>query len=188
MKRLHLRAAAMLSIVACLVMLAAYAASSSGAPKRQRTVTSAKLVATFSVTVLQGPEAGKSYTGRLKLTGSRKGRLTGTFALAGTPKAVPVSGQLHGRLIGLSLAIGPNQTITGTGVVGYDPVTKQNTIAGTASGPSDTSIGVWSLVKGTGILGPGSPPQHANQFVSGCIIGIQVHYDPATGPVCYVSD
>ena len=188
MKYVYLRAACMLSLVACLALLAAYAASSGGAARRQRTVTSAKLVASFSVTVLQGPEAGKSYAGTLRLRGSRKGRLAGTFAAAGVPKAIAVTGQLHGRLIGLSLAVGPSRTITGTGVVGYDPSTKQNTIGGTASGPSDTSIGVWRYVKGTGIFGPGPAPQHANQLTAGCLIGLQVSYDPNLGPVCYVAD
>jgi hypothetical protein len=185
MKHLNLRAAAMLSLVACLVMLAAYAASAGAGAKRQRTVTSGKFVGTFSVTVLQGPEAGKSYTGKLKLTGSRKGRLSGTFAVAGSAKGIPVTGQLHGRLIGLSLAIGPNQTIIGTGVVGYDPATKKNTIGGTASGPSDTAIGVWRYVAGTGILGPGMSP---TRRTVGCLMGLPVPFRPGEPQLCYIAD
>ena len=147
MQRLHRRVAAILLLTASIVAVAAYAASAA-APQRATTSASKRSnvnAGTFTATVLQGPKAGISYKGPLTLSVSRKGYLAGTLAAAGFPHGIPVTGQLHGQLIGLTLEIGPNQTISGVGVIGYNATTKRNTIAGTFSGPSDTSFGTWAI-------------------------------------------
>jgi hypothetical protein len=65
-------------------------------------VSSAKLNGKFTARVLQGPKAGTVYAGMLSLTGSRTCHLAGTLMLTGSKRSVPVNGQIHGQLIGIS--------------------------------------------------------------------------------------
>ena len=176
MHRLKLRAGVTVALAASLVALAVYAGSSTATSSSPRTVKTAKHEWTFAARILQGPSAGKSYSGTLKLTGSSTGYLTGTFASAAFPKPIPVTGQLQGQLIGISLALGSGRTITGTGVVGYDSATRKNTIAGTFSGPGNDSIGVWDTPKTLLI---------ATTKSGGCLSGVLVQQGDGSY-ACYV--
>src|SRR5690349_14432710 len=114
------RMRAVLCLALSMMALGALAAASAGAATaRPKAVLSATIVGGFSATVVQGPDAGKAYAGTLRLKGAPGGYLDGTLTVPGA-KPIPVSGQLHGRLIGLSFALGAGRAISGTGIVGYD--------------------------------------------------------------------
>lgn len=123
-----------------------------------------------------GPESGHGYAGRLRLAGNRTGYLKGTLTLTGSQRQVPVQGQLHGQLIGLSIVVDTGHTLSGAGVVGYDPGTKRNTIGGTFSGPDGVSLGVWSY-------GP-------QTSAGGCLVGISTNgsTNPSRPGLCYIVD
>src|SRR5690349_24348374 len=157
MRWLGLKSTAILALALSLVTLAASAGPSSAA-LHLKPVTHATISGAFSATVVQGPGAGKSYDGMLRLTGTAGGYLQGALTVRGS-KPIPVIGQLRGRLIGLSFSLGPNKTLAGTGIVGYDLATKTNTIGGTFSGPTDRSLGVWSYTRRV-------------ESTGGCTIGI----------------
>jgi hypothetical protein len=97
------------------------------------------------------------------------------LTLNGSGRRVPVDGELNGQLIGLSIDVGQDMTLSGTGIVGYNPSTKRNTIGGTFSGPSGTALGVWDYESQTS--------------ADGCIIGISTNgsTNPSRPGLCYVS-
>ena len=167
-----------LALVASIGALAVGATSSIAASGQQRTVTSAVLKLAFTARVVQGPGAGTVYAGDLRLTGSPTGYLKGTLTPTAPNRRLAVDGQLHGQLIGLSIALGAGQTLSGTGVVGYNPATKQNTIAGTFSGPGDASLGVWD------------GHYESQTSAGGCITGISTNGSthPSRPGLCYVID
>jgi hypothetical protein len=111
------------------------------APAQAAPLTNLK--AHFTATVLQGPDRGTTLTGTLQLRVVATGAISGTLTpTVGT--ALPVTGQLNGRLIGLYFNLAAGKNIFGTGVVGYDRFQKRTVLGGTFAGPSDTSTGVWA--------------------------------------------
>jgi hypothetical protein len=171
-----------LALVACVGALAVGVASSVAASRQQRTVSSGVLKGMFSAKVVSGPGAGTVYAGTLRLAASRTGYLTGTLTLTGSNRRLDVDGQLHGQLVGLSIAVGADQALSGTGVVGYNPATKRNTIGGTFSGPGDASLGVWDY----------TPSNHYESQTSagGCIVGVTTNgsESPSRPGLCLVID
>jgi hypothetical protein len=160
------RAMTAASVVASIMLVTAFAAAAA-AGGAKTAVHSANITGAFSAAVVQGAGPGTSYKGTLRLAGSTGGLLSGTLETAG--KSIAVTGQVHGQLIGLTFTIAPGKTISGTGIVGYDPTTKTNTIGGTFAGPGARSIGVWSYLL------------PAVNNTGGCVLGI-----PTGACCCYV--
>jgi hypothetical protein len=171
MKPLRIRAAVRLPLLIVLALAISVGSATAAESAKPSVVHSARITGAFSATVIGGAGAGTSYKGTLRLAGTRTGLLSGTLRMAGG-ETIPVSGQLRGELIGLTFAVAPGKTISGTGIVGYDQASRRNTIGGTFAGPGPGSLGVW------GYFCPVIPFANGN---GGCLVGIT-----AGNGLCYV--
>lgn len=111
------------------------------------TTTSQQCTGTFEATVHQGPDAGLSVVGDLKLQIDPSGTITGVVSEKDGTQIV-TSGQTIGQAISLLFDVGGGKHIFGVGTLEKDRHECKGVVGGPMSGPRSGDSGDWSAVLG----------------------------------------
>jgi hypothetical protein len=92
--------------------------------------------------IQNGPSAGLTLNGDLRLTLNTAGRLTGALARE-TGSAITVTGQIDGQAIHLAFDLGHAQVVLGVGTLQHGISNPQGTAGGILTGPQPGDNGNW---------------------------------------------
>ncbi len=105
--------------------------------------------------IQQGPDAGLTLNGDLRITLDAAGRLQGTLIReSGSP--ITVTGQIDGQAIHLAFDLGNNAAVLGVGTLQHDISNAQGTAGGLLTGPQPGDSGDW-FARWTTIAVPPTP-------------------------------